>query len=124
MSRPLMDRHAEDRIVVAESCADWVILNYPDEHERSRVQVKTPVTIYVVHHPDCKEAKELASGLFHWFRLSYLFGDSSSSAAGLPVYFRRQIDGQQLVPSIALGGASLNVVILLVTTRWSDRGTG
>lgn len=76
--------------------------------------MKTPVTIYVVHHPECQEAKDLASGLFHWFRLSYLSGDSSSCAAGLPVYFRRQINEQGLVPSINFDGASLNVVILLV----------
>ena len=53
--------------------------------------MKAPVTIYVVHHPQCKEAEKLASRLFQWFRLGYLSGDAS--AAGLPIYFRRQLAG-------------------------------
>ncbi len=76
--------------------------------------MKTPVTIYVVHHPDCDEAKELASRIFHWFRLSALSGESSGGAAGLPVYFRRQLSSQGFVPKINFNAAELNVVILLV----------
>jgi hypothetical protein len=79
--------------------------------------VKTPVTIYVVHHPECKEAKELASRLFHWFRLSSLSGESSGGAAGLPVYFRRQLAKKEFVPKINFDHAGLNVVILLVDHR-------
>ncbi|MCY2966661.1 MAG: hypothetical protein NT069_24040, partial [Planctomycetota bacterium] len=52
-------------------------------------KVKTPVAIYLVHHPECTEAEELSKTLYDWFRLGYLIGDSSG--AGLPVYFRRQI---------------------------------
>jgi hypothetical protein len=79
--------------------------------------LKTPVTIYVVHHPDCEEAKELASRLFEWFRLSCLSGESSAGAAGLPVYFRRQLDLEGFVPKIKFDAAELNVVILLVDHR-------
>lgn len=74
--------------------------------------MKAPVTIYVVHHPQCKKAEKLARRLFDWFRLGYLAGDAS--AAGLPVYFRRQLSGTSLHPQIPFEAASLNVVIVLV----------
>lgn len=74
--------------------------------------MKSPVTIYVVHHPQCKKAEKLASRLFQWFRLGYLAGEAS--AAGLPVYFRRQLSGSSLHPKIRFEGAKLNVVIVLV----------
>jgi hypothetical protein len=77
--------------------------------------ITTPVTIYVVHHPDCKAAEALAKKLFDWFRLGYLTGDSS--AAGLPLHFRRTISKDVLpviAPSIPFERAEVNVVILLV----------
>lgn len=74
--------------------------------------MKAPVTIYVVHHPRCRQAGKLAGRLFDWFRLGYLSGDAS--AAGLPVYFRRQLSGSSLHPQIRFEGAKLNVVIVLV----------
>jgi len=74
--------------------------------------MQTPVTIYVVHHPQCRQAEMLAGRLFDWFRLDYLSGDSS--AAGLPVYFRRQLSGSTLQPQIRFDEAELNVVIVLV----------
>ena len=77
--------------------------------------MKTPVSIYIVHHPDCVEAGKLASRLYEWFRLGYLSGDYS--AAGLPVYFRRQLSNTTLHPAISLQEASLNIVIILVDYR-------
>lgn len=74
--------------------------------------MQTPVTIYVVHHPQCRQAEMLAGRLFDWFRLVYLSGNSS--AAGLPVYFRRQLSGSTLQPQIRFDEAELNVVIVLV----------
>ena len=74
--------------------------------------MNTPVTIYVVHHPQCSQAEMLATRLFDWFRLGYQSGDSS--AAGLPVHFRRQLSNSTLHPPIAFDDASLNVVIVLV----------
>ncbi|WP_193212582.1 TIR domain-containing protein [Luteolibacter marinus] len=41
---------------------------------------QTPVRIYVLWHPQCKEGPELARRIYHWFRLPG--GD------GIPVYFR------------------------------------
>ena len=76
-----------------------------------------PVTIYVVHHPECSEANALASHLFEWFRLSSLSGESSGGAAGLPVYYRRQLDSKGLVPKFDFKGADHNVVILLVDEK-------
>jgi sugar phosphate isomerase/epimerase len=47
-------------------------------------QAKTPVTIYVVHHPQCSLAEKLASRLFKWFRLASPVGRSEcSGTAGL-----------------------------------------
>ena len=77
--------------------------------------MKTPVTIYVVHHPQCSQAETLANRLFDWFRLGYLSGDSSE--AGLPVHFRRELSGTKLHPPIPFDKASLNVVILLVDSK-------
>ncbi|MCL4201140.1 MAG: TIR domain-containing protein [Pirellulaceae bacterium] len=73
------------------------------------------MTIYVVHHPQCSLAEKLASRLFEWFRLASL--STEASAAGLPVYFRRQLAGSTLHPTIRFDDAGLNVVIVLVDHR-------
>ena len=90
-----------------------------------RTKVKSPVSIYIVHHPECKEAEVLSGKLYDWFRLGYLSGDSSG--AGLPVYFRRQVkeirslgksdSTWRLSPAIDYSGAMLNVIIVLVDHR-------
>ena len=107
----------------------------PDKTERTHVSspktsVKSPVSIYIVHHPECKEAEVLSGKLYDWFRLGYLSGDSSG--AGLPVYFRREVkeirslgnrsSGKsdsiwRIKPSIDYSGAALNVIIVLVDHR-------
>ena len=74
--------------------------------------MKSPVTIYFVHHTSCKTAGMLSRSLYDWFRLGYLTGDQSG--AGLPVYFRRQLDNDRLQPAIDFERADLNVVVLLV----------
>lgn len=72
-----------------------------------------PVTVYIVHHPGCENAEELSKCLYDWFRLGYLAG--GSSAAGLPVFFRRMLTQEgAITPSINFNEAALNVVILLV----------
>lgn len=81
--------------------------------------MKTPVSIYVIHHPQCKVAEELANSLYDWFRLGYLSGDQSG--AGLPVYYRRQLDQNgALQPEIRFEDAALNVVIMVLrgNLRW------
>lgn len=78
-------------------------------------KMKSPVTIYIIHHPKCHQAYKLAGKLFDWFRLGYLSGDAG--AAGLPVYFRRRLSGTALQPQIHFDGADLNVVIVLVDHR-------
>jgi|GEM_PF-836950 len=90
-----------------------------------RTNVKSPVSVYIVHHPECKEAEVLSGKLYDWFRLGYLSGDSSG--AGLPVYFRRQVKEirirgnseatWRLTPKIDAGGATLNVIVVLVDHR-------
>ncbi len=74
--------------------------------------MNTPVSIYVIHHPKCKVAEELAKSLYDWFRLGYLSGDQSG--AGLPVYYRRLMVDKVLQPEIRFDQAALNVVIVLV----------
>ncbi len=73
--------------------------------------INSPIVIYVVHHPDCESAHCLSRMLFRWFRLGDLIGDTA--AAGLPVYYRRQLHNDQIHPAINWDSADLNVVILL-----------
>ena len=78
--------------------------------------MQTPVSIYVVHHPACIAAQDLAKSLYDWFRLGYLSGDSSG--AGMPLYFRRQLDANgSLLPELEFKHAALNVVIVLVDQK-------
>lgn len=77
--------------------------------------VRTPLTVYVVHHPDCEAARKLADSLFKWFRL--IDSDSASPAAGVPVYFRSCLEGNSLAPEIPFGKSQLNVVLILVDHR-------
>jgi len=78
--------------------------------------MKTPVSIYVVHHPECTDAEGLAKSLYDWFRLGYLSGDQSG--AGLPVYYRRQLDGSgSLLPKIRFEDAALNLIVVLVDQK-------
>ena len=76
--------------------------------------MESPVTIYVVHHPDCELAAELASSLFDWFRLGYLGSDSND--VGVPIYFRRSLcpDQKEIAPKIAWDEADNTVLIVLV----------
>ncbi|MFN0052417.1 MAG: TIR domain-containing protein [Planctomycetales bacterium] len=99
------------------------------ESKTPKSRVKSPVSIYIVHHPECKEAQALSAKLYDWFRLGYLSGDSSG--AGLPVYFRRQVreiheaqtgtpqldSSWRLYPKIEHEHAKLNVIIVLVDHR-------
>jgi len=86
--------------------------------------ITTPIVVYMVHHPDCEQAKGLAQKMYKWFRLSNLGGEDS--AAGLPVYYRRALKDQptdkdqtssSIKPSIDWERAELNVVIVLVDHR-------
>jgi hypothetical protein len=78
-------------------------------------QTKGPhsaVTLYVVHHPDCKMAGELAGRLYEWFRLGYQTGDTGS--VSIPFWIRCQLSPLgRLNPEIRFQDASLNIVILL-----------
>ncbi len=65
--------------------------------------MKSPLAIYVVHHPECKSANLLARSLYDFFRLGYLSGDQSG--AGLPVYYRRHLDLSTIQPEIHFEGA-------------------
>lgn len=78
--------------------------------------MKTSVSIYVVHHPECKVAEKLAKSLYDWFRLGYLSGDQSG--AGLPVYYRRFVnDESDVQPKIKFEEARVNVVVVLVDEK-------
>ena len=78
--------------------------------------MKTPVSIYVIHHPECRVAENLAKSLYDWFRLGYLSGDQSG--AGLPVYYRRQLDKNGVLqPEIKFDQATLNVIVVLVDEK-------
>ena len=77
--------------------------------------MNTPVAIYVIHHPECTVAADLAKSLYDWFRLGYLSGDQSG--AGLPVYYRRKLDRGVLQPTIRFEEATLNVVVVLVDEK-------
>jgi len=70
------------------------------------------VTLYVVHHPDCKMAGDLAGKLYEWFRLGYQTGDTGS--VSIPFWIRCQLSPVGgLNPRIEFDDASLNIVILL-----------
>ena len=79
--------------------------------------MKSPVSIYVVHHPKCKLAGQLASSLFDWFRLGYLGSDSNS--VGVPIYFRRSLPDDDesdaiLAPPIDDQDSERTVIVALV----------
>ena len=79
--------------------------------------MKSPVSIYVVHHPNCKLAEQLASSLFDWFRLGYLGSDSNS--VGVPIYFRRSLpdkdeDDSFFSPPIDNQDSERTVIVALV----------
>lgn len=74
-----------------------------------------PIVVYIIHHPDCNEATQLTTQLFHWFRLGNFAGDAA--AAGLPVYYRRALRDGNLQPDISWNEAELNVLIVLVDHR-------
>lgn len=70
------------------------------------------VTLYLVHHPKCIAAHRLSQEMYSWFRLSSLSG--AQSGAGIPVFFRRQINNDSITPEIKYDEAQLNVIVLLV----------
>lgn len=85
----------------------------------------TAVALYVVHHPQCQEAKKLAGQLYEWFRLGYQTGDTGS--ASVPFWIRCQLQSTkakaenkedeeveyELNPPIKFAEAAVNIVILL-----------
>ena len=75
-------------------------------------KINSPISIYVVHHPDCQQAEILAKRLFQWFRLNEL--DDDAAVAGLPVYYRRHLINNSINPAIDWKDADLNFVITLV----------
>jgi len=84
--------------------------------------MRSAISVYIVHHPQCAIAHILAGKLFDWFRLGSSSGDFWG--AGLPVYFRRkvhQVDPAnpifKIKPAIDYELADLNVVILLVDQK-------
>ncbi|MFN5624548.1 MAG: hypothetical protein ACK5DM_11430, partial [Planctomyces sp.] len=99
------------------------------------------LTVYIVHHPQSDDTREVCRRLQQWFRLSDSSG--AQSDAGLPVWYRRQVAPLpkvrttrtspkttsleprfQFDPVIDWNAALLNVVILLVdqhfvaSTEW------
>jgi hypothetical protein len=91
----------------------------------------SPVTLYILHHPQSTQACGISQHLLKWFRLSDSTGNQSD--AGLPVWYRRGIapvdrrgakkasgNGTaggsrfRIDPKIAWQDAHLNVVIILV----------
>ena len=77
----------------------------------------SPITIYIVHHPDCESSEDLARSLFSWFRLGENGGHTAVSA-GLPVFFRRRLTNtaacSEFYPTLELNEAHWNVIVLLV----------
>lgn len=99
------------------------------------------LTVYIIHHPQSDETRDICRRLQQWFRLSDSSGTQSD--AGLPVWYRRQIapltkprqgrepreatslaPAYRFDPEIDWDAALLNVVILLVdqhlvaSTEW------
>lgn len=99
------------------------------------------LTVYIIHHPQSDDTREVCRRLQQWFRLSDSSG--AQSDAGLPVWYRRQVAQLpkvrttrnsakttsleprfQFDPVIDWNAALLNVVILLVdqhfvaSTEW------
>ena len=75
----------------------------------------TPITLYVVFHPDSRECSELANHLHDWFRLKT--DEGAGTEAGLPIWFRSALSTEgvpRLTPKIEFGHAQLNILIVLV----------
>lgn len=94
----------------------------------------TPLSVYVLWHPDSADGAVLAEALYRWFVVP---GDASPpraaddqshtpaaqpTGAGVPVYFRCVVAGDDpaLVPPIHYVGAQINVVVLLVDAKMVD----
>lgn len=79
----------------------------------------TPVSVFVVSHPECQESSDLADGLYRWLRL--MGGPEAAPEAGLPVWYRRRVEGTgeaaRLSPAVTFGEARLNVVVVLCGER-------
>jgi hypothetical protein len=83
----------------------------PNPSEKTQQSV---LSLYVVYHPKCKLAEELAGKLYEWFRLGYQTGDTGS--VSVPFWIRSELNTQGgLKPDIRFDDASLNIVILLAS---------
>lgn len=70
---------------------------------------KLPLCVYVVFHPEAKESRRLADYLFAWLRFA-----GQNTNAGLPVYYRCHLEGEDIAPRIDSCGATHNFLVLLV----------
>ncbi len=72
-----------------------------------------PLALYLLWHPDAKDAEPLARATYRWFHAPS--DDLLRSGMGLPVYFRSQpaAGDSPLPPPIDLDGSELNVLIIL-----------
>lgn len=93
----------------------------------------SPLTLYLLWHPEAREAAALAAEAYRWFHL--WSDDLLRSGMGVPVYFRSQpaAEGSDLPREIDVDGAELNVVVVLadahmvrqpVWAAWLDRLAG
>lgn len=73
--------------------------------------IKTPLSIYVLFHPDSHECRALAGHLHRWFRLKE--DDGEGTEAGLPIWLRTRLDGGAITPTIDWEAADLNVLVVL-----------
>lgn len=73
----------------------------------------TPLSIYVVWHPDASDAAALASQVYRWFHASS--HDLLRSGLGVPVFFRSKSDGTErgTPGGIHVAEADLNVIVVL-----------
>ncbi|HZJ66599.1 MAG TPA: TIR domain-containing protein [Kofleriaceae bacterium] len=72
----------------------------------------TPLSIYLLWHPDASDATALASEVYRWFHAPS--DDLLRSGLGVPVFFRSKLDGtERRTPRIHLAEADLNVIVVL-----------
>ncbi len=77
--------------------------------------MKSPLSLYVVFHPQSEECRTLAGHLHDWFRLKE--DDGEGTEAGLPIWFRAHLNGGRISPEVAWDDSTLNLLIILVDDR-------
>lgn len=79
------------------------------------MRLRTPLSLYVVYHPDSDTSQRYADVIHDWFRL--VDDDGDSTEAGIPVWYRCALEGGKLTPEMRVEDADLNAIVVLVSAE-------